>query len=179
MEIRFSNSSSEGVEVCVGDHWLVAAISAMTANGSRAAQNISIRVASLESTSAVLTWSPEVAGISRYDVSCQETTQGLNYRVKIVDASTAMIQINGLTPGTTYECCVTAHSNTHLPLDLKYSSCHTIRTLKSGSLCYSSGIIAVSISLSLSTLILLGVCVAMGIKIKLLIEGAKAKVPGA
>ena len=57
-------------------------------------------------------------------------SDGQIHEVKVpnISATTTRIQVNGLLPGTAYECCVSAHVLTNTPLDLISSSCATSKT---------------------------------------------------
>ena len=135
MEIRVNNKSSDHekiAEVCIDDQWREVT-SAEVASNSQSPQDISIQV---DSTSVMVVLSeqsiPNDKIISRYDLLC--TTSALSddqiYKVKVpnISASTSRIQVNGLLPGTAYECCVYAHLLTNTPLDLISSRCATTKT---------------------------------------------------
>ena len=135
MEFRVNNKSSghgKIVEVCIDDQWHEAT-SAKVANNSQPPQDISIQV---DSTSVMITWSeqsiPNDKIISGYDLLC--TTSALSdgqideVKVLNINASTTRIQVNGLLPGTSYECCVNVHLLTNIPLDLISSRCATTKT---------------------------------------------------
>ena len=133
-----SKSSGHGriVEVCIDDQWHEAR-TAKIANNSQSPQDISIQVDST-SESVIITWSeqsiPNDKTISGYDLSCTTSalSDGQIHEVKVpnVSASTTnyRVQVNGLLPGTAYECCVSAHILTITPLDLISPSCVTTKT---------------------------------------------------
>ena len=121
------------VEVCIDDQWHETT-SAKVANNSHSSQNISIKV---DSTSVMIKWSeqqsiPNDKIISGYDLSCTASalSDGQIHEVKLlnISTSTTIVQVNGLLPGTAYECCVNAHIQTNTPLDLISSSCVATRT---------------------------------------------------
>ena len=132
MEFKVTNKSdSHGsiVEVCIDDQWYEATRSTLVANNSQS-QDISIRA---DSTSMMIIWSgqsiPNDKIISGYDLSCTTSISALFdgqiHEVKVlnISASTTRVQVDGLLPGTAYECCVNAHILTNTPLDLISSSC--------------------------------------------------------
>ena len=120
------------MEVCINDQWHEVS-STKVANDSQSPQDISIQV---DSTSVMITWSeqsvPNDKIISGYDLSCtrSELSDGQIHEVKVpnINASTTRIQVNGLLPGTSYECCVYSHILTNTPLDLISSHCATTKT---------------------------------------------------
>ena len=130
LEFRVSNKiSGHGriVEVCIDDQWHETT-SAKVENTFQSPHNISIQV---DSTSVMIVWSeqsiPNDKIISGYDLSCTTSalSDGQIHEVKVpnINASTTKFQVNGLLPGTAYECCVSAHILTNTPLDLIRSSC--------------------------------------------------------
>ena len=137
LELRINNKSNgygRIVEVCIDDQWYEAIHSAKVANNiSQPPQDISVQV---DSTSVMITWSeqsiPNNKTISGYDLSCTTSalSDGQIHEVKVpnIGATTTRIQINGLLPGTAYECCVSAHVLTNTQLDLISSSCATAKT---------------------------------------------------
>ena len=145
MEFRVNNASSgdEGivnsVQVCIDDQWHKATVTAKITNNSPSPQNISVQK---NSTSMIIIWSPTEQSIpndkniSRYSVLC--TTSSLSdhgqiheVRVPNISTSTTRVQVNGLLPGTAYQCCINAHIQTNTPLDLVSSNCVTTSTSKS------------------------------------------------
>ena len=137
MEFRVNNKSSghgKIAEVCIDDQWHEVT-SAKVANNSQSPQNISIRV---DSTSVMVVFSqqsiPNASDktISGYDLLCTTSapSDGQIHEVKVpnISASTSRIQVNGLLPGTAYECCVYAHILTNTPLDLISSRCAITKT---------------------------------------------------
>ena len=135
LEFRVNNKiSGHGrvVEVCIDDQWHEAA-SAKVENTSQSPHNISIQV---DSTSVMIVWSeqsiPNDKIISGYDLSCTTSalSDGQIHEVKVpnINASTTKFQVNGLLPGTAYECCVSAHILTNTPLDLISSYCANTKT---------------------------------------------------
>ena len=125
--------------MCIDDEWYQAR-SAELANTAKSSQDISVTIA--DSTSVTIKWSEcqsilsNDKNISGYDLSC--TTSSLSggwnlisfYEVRVsnISTSTSEIQVNGLLPGTAYECCVNAHIQTNTPLDLITTSCVAIST---------------------------------------------------
>ena len=135
MEFRVNNKSSghgKIVEVCIDDQWHEVT-SAKVTNNSQSPQDISIQV---NSTSVMVVWSeqfiPNDKAINGYDLLCTTSalSDGQIHEVKVpnISASTTRIQVNGLLPATTYECCVNAHLLTNTPLDLISSRCATTKT---------------------------------------------------
>ena len=135
MEFRVNNKSSghgKIAEVCIDDQWHEVT-SAKVANDSQSPQDISIQV---DSTSVMVVLSeqsiPNDKTISGYDLLCTTSalSDGQIHEVKVpnIRATTTRIQVNGLLPGTSYECCVYAHILTNTPLDLISSRCATTKT---------------------------------------------------
>ena len=133
LEFRVNNNGDaheEIVEVCINDEWYQAT-SAKVANTSQSSQDVSVTIA--DSTSVMIKWSKRQSipssdkNISEYDLSC--TTSSLSagqiheMRILNISTSTTEITVNGLLPGTAYECCVSAHIQTNTPLDLITTSC--------------------------------------------------------
>ncbi len=142
MELRINNKNNghgRTAEVCIDDEWHETT-SAKIANNSQSPQDISVMIA--DSTSVMIKWSGQQSTpndnktISGYDLSC--TTSSLSdhgqiheVRVSNISTSTTAVQVNGLLPGTAYECCVNAHIQTNTPLDLISSNCVTASTKNS------------------------------------------------
>ena len=142
MEFRIINASSgdEGnvntVEVCIDDQWHKATAKNLITNNSSSPQNISVQE---NSTSMIIIWSPSEQSIpndkniNEYSIIC--TTSSLSddgqiheVRVSNINISTTEVQVNGLLPGTAYQCCVNAHIQTNTPLDLISTNCVDIAT---------------------------------------------------
>ena len=134
LEFRVKNESDGHggiVEVCIDDQWHeVMSAKFKAVNNSQSQHDIFVMIA--DSTSAMIKWSeqqsiPNDKIISGYDLSCTASalSDGQIHEVKVsnISASTTRIQVNGLLPGTAYECCVNAHLLTNTPLDLIRSSC--------------------------------------------------------
>ena len=141
MEFRVNNNSNAShgmiVEVCINDQWHETTSIAKAVNNSQSPQDISIQA---DSTSVMIKWSeqqsiPNDNIICGYDLSCTASalSDGQINEVKVpnISASTTRVQVNGLLPGTAYECCVRAHIQTNTPLDLISSSCVATRTKSS------------------------------------------------
>jgi hypothetical protein len=142
MELRINNKTNghgRTAEVCIDDEWHETT-SAKIANNSQSPQDISVMIA--DSTSVTIKWSGQQSipndnkTISGYDLSC--TTSSLSdhgqiheVRVSNISTSTTAVQVSGLLPGTAYKCCVNAHIQTNIPLDLISSNCVTTSTIKS------------------------------------------------
>ena len=100
-----------------------------------------------------------------YHVQCQHyISDGQIHEVKVpnISTSTTNIQVNGLLPGTAYECCVNAHIQTNIPLDLTSSSCIATRT---GSLTEPSDGMVIGLGSGLgicSLLLVLTLCILVG-----------------
>ena len=143
MEFRVNNGSVDHnslmfrrtVEVCIDDQWheIISSCAYVTANNSQSPHNISIQV---DLTSVMIIWSeqsiPNDRIITGYGLSCTTSalSDGQIHEVKVpnISASTTKVQVDGLLPGTAYECCVSAHILTNTPLDLISSSCVTTKT---------------------------------------------------
>ena len=169
-----SKSSGHGriVEVCIDDQWYEAR-TAKIASNSRSPQDISIQVDST-SESVMITWSeqtiPNDKTISGYDLSCTTSalSDGQIHEVKVpnISASTTnyRVQVNGLLPGTAYECCVITHILTNTPLDLINPSCVTVTT-KTKSLQEASNGLVIGLGTGLgicSLLLVLGILSLVG-----------------
>ena len=130
--------------MCIDDHWQETT-SAKVPSNSQLPQDISVQV---YSTSVMIKWTeqqsiPSNKIISGYDLS--RTTSALSdgqiHEVKVsnISASITRVQVNGLLPGTAYECCVNAHIQTNTPIDLISYSC--VVTLTRSSLEPSDGLV--------------------------------------
>ena len=169
LELRINNKSDDHgstVEVCIDDHWHEAKRSMLVASNSQPLQDISVLI--VDSNLVMIKWSgqqssPNDKMIRGYDLSC--TTSSLSdhrqiheVRVSNISKSTTRVQVNGLLPGTAYQCCVNAHIQTNTPLDLISSNCVTTSTTKSETV-PNCGDLAVGLGAGLGLLL---VVVCMG-----------------
>ena len=168
MELRYGKDSNGGVrnvEVCVGDQWHVALLvgEGIKAVDSRTAHDLTVHTSRVYSTSVTIKWSilPKVYNNSGFEISCSTVSHGGSNEVKIpnVDRSTTTVQVNGLLPDTVYNCCVTAHLERDLPIDLIFSSCVTTKTLS--ELQTSTAVLGLGVSLCVCCLLLLGTSVGL------------------
>ena len=121
LELRINNKGDvheSTVEMFIDDQWHEA-MSAQVANNSQPLQDISVMIADSTSTYVTIEWSrqqssPNDKTINGYDLSC--TTSLLSdhgqiheVRVSNISTSATRVQVNGLLPGTAYQCCVNAH----------------------------------------------------------------------
>ena len=142
MEFRIINPSNDDegadttVEVCIDDQWHKA--TAKVTNNSPSPQNISVQENSI-SESMIIIWFhaehfiPNDKNISGYSVLCITSSQSDHrqiheVRVSNISISTTEVQVNGLLPGTAYQCCVNAHIQINTPLDLITTNCVDIST---------------------------------------------------
>ena len=162
MEVRFSNSDSRNVEMCIDDQWHTLVNSAIVNNTTP--WNITTKN---DNTSIIIIWSlSNDLSVNNYDISCTSINnrQTLSVEVGNVSANITTMLIDGLIPDTEYKCCITAHMLTNTLIDTISLSCITTRTLLPTSLaasdtCNRSGIIGLGTSLSICILLLLGTCV--------------------
>ena len=161
MELRFSNDSNNGVrnvEVCADDRWCVAVVSAVRADDSHKEQNISLQAKWVGSTSVTLTWSADSlqSSVLSTSVMCTAAFHQASHEVKMIASNTTTVQVTGLIPDTTYECCVNVHGVKSLMNCMIISGCIRTKTL-SAYLCNPSGMIG----LSIFSICLLCVCVGL------------------
>lgn len=128
MELRFIDSNSRNVEVCIDDQWLAVVDSAVVNNITQG--NITSMTTS---TSVTIIWSPSLdLEFSKYDVSCTTNINGQIHSIKVSDLSVSMLTVNigGLRPSTDYECCVTVHTQRNVQIDTLSTNCTVVRTLR-------------------------------------------------
>ena len=169
MEFRVNNKSSgqgRTMEVCIDDQWHETTSMAKAANNTCSIQDVSIKA---DSTSVMIVLSeqsiPNDKTFSGYDLSCttSELSDGQIHEVKVpnVSAGTTRVQVDGLLPGTAYECCVYAHILTNTLIDLISSHCASTKT-KSDNLYKVPGCDDLAIGLGTSLgLLLVVVCVGL------------------
>ena len=157
------------MEICIDDQWHEAKCSMLLANKSQPLQDISVMIA--DSNSVMIKWSgqqsivsPNDKNISGYCLSCITSSlsdHGQIHEVSVpnISTSTTRVQVNGLLPGTAYQCCVNAHIQTNTPLDLISSNCVTVSTSitksKKVSSCSDSFELAAGLGAGLGLLLIL------------------------
>lgn len=127
LELRFGDQGSRNVEVCSGDQWHAVSNGAIVNNNTRG----SISVIAVNPTSVTIQYTSNSIGVRAYDMSCTTVRNGQIHSIKVTDVSreVTVIQMNGFTPNTDYECCATAYTITNIPIDTINLSCTTTRTL--------------------------------------------------
>ena len=174
MELRYATDSNGGVqniEVCVNDRWWNVVVSdGIKADISKTAHDFTLEVLTVHFTSVTITWSMQSMVYSKlsvngYDISCTAVFEGGIYEAKVpsVDINTDTIEVNGLMSDTMYNCCVTAHIQVNLPIDLISSTCVTSKTLSDLE---NTNIVVVILGtcLCVCSLLLLGICAGLVIK---------------
>ena len=125
-ELRFSDQGSRNVEVCSGDQWHVVSNGVIVNNNTRG----NISVIAVNPTSITIGFSSNGLGAQPYNMSCTTVSNGQIHSVKVADVSREVseIQISGLAPNTSYECCATTYTLTSVPIDTISLSCTTTNT---------------------------------------------------
>ena len=168
MEVRFQtdlpHSSSPRAEVCSDDQWytLDSTINADNSLLQIIQTNSSANSVAFEWKLVILNLS--VVRVTTADVSCSApVTEGHLMTITktyVVDENTTMthIDLDGLFHDTIYNCCLTIHYLTTLPLEYKVKNCSSLKTF--------SDTLVLSQRLSGD---LIGMSVALGVVIILLI----------
>ena len=146
------------MEVCAGDQWYVAVVSA-----TQEEQSISLRVQGVTSTSVTITWSlnslqfrSSVPNNESTSITCRAVFHQASYEVKLFASNTITVQITGLIPDMTYDCCVNVHGTKNLSFSQIVSGCVITKTLSSDPYSHSG-----VIGLSCFSICLLCVCVVL------------------
>ena len=125
MELKF-NTHFRMVEVCINDQWYALVNSAVVSNITTRSIN-----STTNSTSVTIMLTPPVdVSVNRYDASCTSTKDGRINSIKMANITQDIVIVNGLTPDTEYECCITAYiPKANIQVDILSLNCIQARTL--------------------------------------------------